>query len=937
MRYLLLLCLLPTLLAAQVTDSRFVQGEGEYFSQYIDAKGKAILKNVLSYELMGNGAAIVKLETTPAGEITYTYVYGDAQYDEYGEPISDDSGLVYDSIRIPNEKYVRYALIYPNGKVDSKRYHRLAPGHFNQVIATNMVNDRPSCQLLSEKLKPVIATRYLDMRRLAGGYVVQQGQALGLLDLYGKPASAIQYRRLSDWDPNAIPMEDEFGDWTYNEGYGEDGDGNDVYNNSDLPYTLLLDYLDLKGEQECLIATDTLGNKGVLWAQDFSQALPLQYSSFANSSRMPGYVEAKTMDQKLVLFKGSALDQPIAVPFERIVEPLYSENDTLLLVESQGSQNLVRTSDPATLLLDQWAQRIEASKQHPYLEMKLQDRWGIFDYKSKRWLVQNEWDYIHTYENENQLIARLENRDEQYNSTKAAVYDLKAQKMILSGYRSIAAWPDVAPYTSIVDMEGRMGLISESFKMVLPCAYSRLLALGEDTILYRQGATVGMLQLSRMGSGTALPGIGQQFPQKWRTKVGLTTYRHNIVYREGKIAIATNGADYGQPDGGDPLDGLYLLNARNGQIERQIRLPDTTEGETDLNGLAWAGDRLYVGSDCYRLYCFSTSGQELWHYDTPGQVEGCPALTDLNGDKTPDVVAVMEDVGVMALDGISGQVLWKHTSGYAGPGLMNSPALYDLNQDGIDDIIMGGAKHIERNYDSTWVLEDDNERPRIWAIDGKTGEPLWQIITPSRLCSSILVAEQNGQPTIYSAERDGHLRILDRYGRIQRMIKTPEGIYSSPVLNSSLNHVFLGVSGYEYSLPSLLNSATTGPIAGVNSLGLPYQQLTATGTPAGKVSASATVADVLGRWNYQVLMPTEFGVLHVWDELGNPIFQLALPAGAEASATVADVDGDGLLELLIADYDGYLTCYDTQGSATRVHWGQFRGNAANTGVMRSSR
>jgi outer membrane protein assembly factor BamB len=57
---------------------------------------------------------------------------------------------------------------------------------------------------------------------------------------------------------------------------------------------------------------------------------------------------------------------------------------------------------------------------------------------------------------------------------------------------------------------------------------------------------------------------------------------------------------------------------------------------------------------------------------------------------------------------------------------------------------------------------------------------------------------------------------------------------------------------------------------------------------------------------------------------GKEIKKLKLPGkGAEASPFVGDVDGDGKLEILIADLDGNLYCFDT-GSKGKVEVGGFR-------------
>jgi hypothetical protein len=80
-------------------------------------------------------------------------------------------------------------------------------------------------------------------------------------------------------------------------------------------------------------------------------------------------------------------------------------------------------------------------------------------------------------------------------------------------------------------------------------------------------------------------------------------------------------------------------------------------------------------------------------------------------------------------------------------------------------------------------------------------------------------------------------------------------------------------------------------------------------------------------------VPSELGELWVLDVQGKLLHTLGMPSGAECTPTVQDVDGDGLLDILYAGLDGYLYCYGTRSSGA-VRWGQFRGNAQNTGVLR---
>ena len=85
------------------------------------------------------------------------------------------------------------------------------------------------------------------------------------------------------------------------------------------------------------------------------------------------------------------------------------------------------------------------------------------------------------------------------------------------------------------------------------------------------------------------------------------------------------------------------------------------------------------------------------------------------------------------------------------------------------------------------------------------------------------------------------------------------------------------------------------------------------------------------------------GRLHVVDAQGNKLYEIELPAsfgggdwnGALATPTLADIDGDGELEVLLNTAHAGIVAYDLPGAAvarSRVLWGTGRGNYQRTGA-----
>jgi hypothetical protein len=181
---------------------------------------------------------------------------------------------------------------------------------------------------------------------------------------------------------------------------------------------------------------------------------------------------------------------------------------------------------------------------------------------------------------------------------------------------------------------------------------------------------------------------------------------------------------------------------------------------------------------------------------------------------------------------------------------------------------------------------------------------------------------------------EGEVMGFGPQGQLRTSLYMGDGLASSPLVLPGTRQLFVGRSGYMGRTPGGIYAGTLPTATQIGPLGMPGADWSKEAThPGYNTSATPVVADVLARYAPQVLVPSELGELWVLDTQGKLLMTLGMPTGTECTPTVQDVDGDGLLDLLYAGLDGYLYCYGTR-SAGAVRWGQFRGNAQNTGVLR---
>ncbi|MFH1465262.1 MAG: PQQ-binding-like beta-propeller repeat protein [Pseudomonadota bacterium] len=421
------------------------------------------------------------------------------------------------------------------------------------------------------------------------------------------------------------------------------------------------------------------------------------------------------------------------------------------------------------------------------------------------------------------------------------------------------------------------------------------------------GAPPSAEQLEEEEAPASLRGLPEP-ALKWQVEVGHTTYRTTLLAQGGRIILGSNGREWHAAT--DPLDGVWVLAGPDGRQLAHLMPPGGDE--KDVNGVAVDGDALIFGTDQGVVYKSTFGGQVLWQANIGGDAEAAPGLYDANGDGVLDVAIGAEEGSFFVLDGRSGETLFMIPSSrgdYGQVGFVAPPALYDANGDGVRDVFAPGRDN--------W----------LHAVDGRTGKPLWSNQHQSGLHGAPIVTDtdRDGRPELIYTEAYSDLHAVDPSSGQQRW-------------GASLEHPSMGIEGLFSPVTwhpqlgcALLGTAWWQEQEGLYCVG-PQGMLWRWTEPTGNITSGAVVGDVDGRPGLEVVFGTESGRLLALDMAGQPVWAVAIGAPIECTPTLADIDGDGLTEVLVAANDGFLRAYETPGRAPAA-LGYHRGDVYNQGTL----
>ncbi|MFZ2957299.1 MAG: FG-GAP-like repeat-containing protein [Candidatus Ozemobacteraceae bacterium] len=273
--------------------------------------------------------------------------------------------------------------------------------------------------------------------------------------------------------------------------------------------------------------------------------------------------------------------------------------------------------------------------------------------------------------------------------------------------------------------------------------------------------------------------------------------------------------------------------------------------------------------------------------DIYGQVK---VFDDIDGDGKKDLVFGATDGQVHVYSSGTGKEimsgLWpKHTGG----PILSEVAVADLDNDGRKEVVVG-------SYDG-----------KVYGLNS-WGKELWAVNTRGTISQSspeVADVEGNGNLNVFIGSKSGNVFRIDGGGRL---------IWEIPMTSKvSARVVTADIDGD--GKKEVICKEDGGKVSVLNLSGTPYK-----GWPQNTVSNEewpfeVSTADLTGDGVKEIFTTTPDKQMIIWNSIGELQKKFPLSDGAHSAPRVADLDGDGKVEFIIAQADGVISVVDKEGKS----------------------
>ena len=220
------------------------------------------------------------------------------------------------------------------------------------------------------------------------------------------------------------------------------------------------------------------------------------------------------------------------------------------------------------------------------------------------------------------------------------------------------------------------------------------------------------------------------------------------------------------------------------------------------------------------------------------------------------------------------------------------------------------------------IFGTDSDHIYLIYDDGNTA-PGFPFETDSKIWSDPSILDLDGEKIIFAGSYDGTFYAVNSDGALRYSISTGDGIVTSPSFTNinSTTYVFFGSrDGYVYAVDIEGNPLSGWPIY-----------------VGGWINSSIAFSDLDNDQIVEIVVANNMGKLSCYniDGILYPHFPINYNSEFTSSITINDVDMDGDLEILAGNLNG-LVVIDVKESTisdNSNYWYTFRGNNQRTGYL----
>jgi hypothetical protein len=428
--------------------------------------------------------------------------------------------------------------------------------------------------------------------------------------------------------------------------------------------------------------------------------------------------------------------------------------------------------------------------------------------------------------------------------------------------------------------------------------------------------------------------------ERWRAPIGLTGGFSTILPIEGRIYVGSLGAAF--EDASDASDGVVRVDGASGAAELLFESRD--KPHRDVVGIAAGEHKLFAACRSGAIYCLRPDGEVVWRGNAGAAIASAPIAVDVNRNGVVDVAVLTRAGKLVVLSGSNGAVAWSAaattTLGGAAASSAGPDAGIVLPPPAVDNVIGDATPE--------FILTTPEGRMRVLAADN--GRERWQMRANAPFAAGPIALETGSVAAPIALVSDSFGGIWPLVRSEQKLGAEARGAVRVAATAVATEVRTLRADRQHPAAAVVCISGAPGTLGGAVCLVRDAQLLWRYG-PLGALPSPPAIADVTGDGRVEILVvsnerrpggtiPSQsgpasaasdapIGVLTVLSPDGHCLRRHELDAAATCGPVVGDVDGDGKLEVLIADAAGYLHCLSTD-SAGPVEWGLSGGDIRNT-------